>query len=98
MTGDVAAPCVIVRIPAQIRQLYGTLAREEVHAESVAGAVQALDERYPGMGQRLAEPDGRARRWVNFFVDQQDIRELEGMATPLREGSELVIVPSIAGG
>lgn len=89
---------VRVRIPAQIRRLYGTQTHETVDAGSVAELVRALDARYPGMGDRLAEPDGRLRRWVNFFVDGEDVRTLAGEATPLRPGCEVLIVPSVAGG
>lgn len=89
---------VRVRIPAQIRRLYGAQANEEVAARTVAELVQALDARYPGMGERLMEPDGQMRRWVNFYVDGEDIRELGGSSTSLRPGCEVLIVPSVAGG
>lgn len=98
MTEGEAAASVTVRIPAQIRGLYGAQPREVVEAANVAQVVLALDARYPGIGQRLTEPDGSARRWVNFFVGGQDIRELSGMATTLSAGSELIIVPAVAGG
>jgi molybdopterin synthase sulfur carrier subunit len=96
--GEAGAPNVTVRIPAQIRRLHGAQAREVVQASTVAEVVRTLEVRYPGMGQRLIEPNGEARRWVNFFHDLRDIRETGGMATPLREGSEVIIVPSVAGG
>jgi molybdopterin converting factor small subunit len=89
---------VNVRIPAQIRRLYGAPAHATVAATDVRGVVQALDSLYPGMGERLTEPGGHLRRWVNVFVDNEDIRELAGVETPLRAGCEVVIVPSIAGG
>lgn len=87
-----------VRIPAQIRRLYGAPARATVAAATVRDAVQALDALYPGMGERLTEPGGHMRRWVNIFVDNEDIRDLAGVETPLRAGAEVTIVPSIAGG
>lgn len=89
---------VSVRIPAQIRRLYGAQAREEVEAGTVAELVRALDRRYPGMGERLMEPQGQMRRWVNLYVDNEDIRSLQGVATALRPGCEVVIVPAVAGG
>lgn len=92
------AVAVKVRIPAQIRRMYGAQSHEEVQAASVADVVRVLEARYPGMGERLTEPGGEARRWVNFYIDGEDIRGLQGMATPLRPGSEVIIVPSIAGG
>jgi molybdopterin synthase sulfur carrier subunit len=87
-----------VRIPAQIRRLYGAEAQIGAHAATVREVVQGLDERYPGMGERLLEPDGRMRRWVNIYVDGEDIRDRAALETPLREGSEVIIVPNIAGG
>jgi molybdopterin synthase sulfur carrier subunit len=89
---------VLVRIPAQIRRLYGAQAREELEADTVAAMIAALDARYPGMRERLTEPDGQLRRWVNVFVDGRDIRTQEGLATPLQPGAEVYIVPSVAGG
>jgi molybdopterin converting factor small subunit len=92
---------VRVRIPAQIRRLYGTLANEVVPATealTVAQLVAALDRRYPGIGERLTEPDGHMRRWVNVYVDGQDVREVGGAAATLPPGAEVIFVPSIAGG
>ncbi len=93
-----AATFVHVRIPAQIRRLYGAAAHERVNAATVRDVVQALDARYPGMGERLAEPGGQMRRWVNIYVDGEDIRNQAALETPLRAGCEVIIVPSIAGG
>ncbi len=89
---------VRVHIPAQIRRLYGANAWEEVDAGSVEVLIQHLDARYPGMGERLVEPDGQMRRWVNIYVDGEDIRVLAGVTTPLASGAEVYIVPSVAGG
>ena len=89
---------VSVRIPAQVRRLYGAQSWERVEADSVVAVIAALDVRYPGLGERLTEPDGQLRRWVNVFVDGFDIRTQEGMDTALRDGVEVFIVPSVAGG
>lgn len=89
---------VTVRIPAQIRRLYGAAAREQLQAADIAGLVRALDSRYPGMGERLMEPDGQVRRWVNIFVNGEDIRVANGPDTPLQPDDEVHIVPSVAGG
>lgn len=93
-----AAPQVTVRIPAQIRRLYGAQPRETICAATVAEMVSLLDTRYPGMGERLTEPTGQLRRWVNVFVRGNDVRTLEGISTPLQNGDEVWIVPSVAGG
>ena len=89
---------VLVYIPSQIRRLYGTQSHEQVQAETVTALMAALDERFPGLGERLTEPDGQMRRWVNVFVDGQDIQALQGMDTPLPVGAKVYIVPAIAGG
>jgi molybdopterin synthase sulfur carrier subunit len=93
-----SVPQVSVRIPAQIRRLYGARAQETLAATSVADVVTQLDARYPGMGERLVEPTGQLRRWVNIFVQGNDVRGLAGVATPLQSGDEVWIVPSVAGG
>jgi molybdopterin converting factor small subunit len=92
---------LFVRIPAQIRRLYGAQSTEQLpaaEAPTVAQMVRALDARFPGMGERLTEPDGRLRRWVNVYVNGADVRDLAGVQTPLAPGIEVIIVPSIAGG
>lgn len=89
---------VKVRIPSQIRRLYGAQAWEPMTAACVGDIIVELERRYPGMGERLSEPDGALRRWVNVFIDGEDVRNLAGTATPLAPGAEVQIVPSVAGG
>ena len=89
---------VSVRIPPQIGRVYGAQSWERVEADSVAALIQALDARFPGLGERLTEPGGHMRRWINVFVDGEDIQALAGMATPLRPDAEVYIVPAVAGG
>ena len=89
---------VNVRLPAQIRRLYGAQSWERVEGETVAATIVALDTRYPGMGERLTEPDGQLRRWVNVYVDGTDVRTHEGVDTSLRPDAEVYVVPSVAGG
>ena len=81
-----------------MRQLFGTEAQETVQAQHLSGAIDELEGRYPGIRERLTEPDGGLRRWVNVFVDRVDVRDLEGIDTMLRDGSEVYIVQSVAGG
>lgn len=99
-TNEVAssAPKITVRIPAQIRMVYGTPTKVELQAATVREALRELDRRYPGMGERLMEPGEVMRRWVNVFVGNRDIRDLEGESTPLKPGDEVTIMPSAAGG
>ncbi len=89
---------VMVRIPSQIGRVYGAHTWEQIEARDVAEVVAVLNRSFPGISDRLTEPNGQPRRWVNFYVDGEDIRMLGGMQTPLREGAEVYIVPSVAGG
>lgn len=89
---------VRVRIPVQIGHVFGTQLWETLDADSVREVIVALDQRFPGLGERLTEPGGRLRRWINIFVDGEDIQALQGMATPLRPDAEVYIVPAVAGG
>jgi len=89
---------VAVRIPAQIGRVYGAQSWERVEAENVSSLVAMLDARFPGLGERLTEPGGTLRRWINIFVNGEDIRALNGLATPLDPDAEVYIVPAVAGG
>jgi molybdopterin synthase sulfur carrier subunit len=89
---------VSVRIPGLIGDVFGAQAWEDVEAATVAELVRVLDGRFPGMGERLTEPGGEMRRWVQVFVDGKDFRTLAGMGTRLSPGAQVYIVPSVAGG
>jgi molybdopterin synthase sulfur carrier subunit len=87
-----------VHIPAHLRGLYGTERVEQVEAENVAELVAVLDKRYRGMGERLLEPDGTLRRWVNIFISGDQIRWQGAADTELEADAEVWIVPNVAGG
>jgi molybdopterin synthase sulfur carrier subunit len=89
---------VSIRMPSQLARLYHTQRWEEVEATTVGEAIQVLEARFPGIAARLIEPDGRVRRWINIFVDEWDIRNLQELETPLLPGTQVYIVPSVAGG
>ena len=89
---------VEVRIPPQIAREFGAQRWELVDADTVAGMVAALDARFPGLGAQMLQPDGEIRGWINVFIDERDIRSLDGMATKLGPGLRVIIVPAIAGG
>ena len=87
-----------VRIPTPLRKL--TNNEELVHVESatVGAAIQELQARFPGIAERLVDEQGEVRRFVNVYVNEEDIRFLQNRATPLKEGDEISIIPAIAGG
>ncbi len=88
---------VVVRIPAPLRTLTG--GQEELPAEgaSVGELIDDLERRHPGLRDRLLDARG-VRRFINLFVGDEDIRFLDGLATPVKPGDALSIVPAIAGG
>ncbi|EYF08598.1 MoaD/ThiS family protein [Chondromyces apiculatus] len=86
-----------IRIPTQLRTLTG--GQEEVKAQgaTVAEIIEHLERAHPGIRARLLDDKG-VRRFVNIFVGDEDIRFLDGLATPLKTGDQITIVPAIAGG
>ena len=96
MTDDVG---VVVRIPSALTELAGgrTLTLSPAPAD-VAGLLDTIGELRPALARRVRDETGALRRFVNVYVDGDDIRHLAGTATPLRPGSEVHILPSVAGG
>ena len=88
----------IVRIPTQLRGLTGGRAEVEVAGATVGEVLAALDAAHPGFGERLFDDQGALRRFVNVFVDDEDLRFLDGLTTPLTDRSVVSIVPAVAGG
>jgi sulfur-carrier protein len=87
-----------VRIPTQLRPLTGGAGEVEVEGSTVGDALKALDAAHPGMADRLFDEAGNLRRFVNVFVADEDVRFLDGLATPVSPGQTLSIVPAVAGG
>jgi len=87
-----------VRIPTPLQKL--TQDKEEVSAagKTVAELVVNLEKSYPGFRERLCDEQGKLRRFINIYVNEEDIRFLKGEATPLKDGDEVSIIPAIAGG
>lgn len=93
-----SGPRVTVRLPGALRPLAGGAGRLEVAGGTVAEVLAELVRRHPGLGRHLRTESGSVREHVNVFLDEEDIRYLDGMATPVADGQELFIIPSIAGG
>ena len=89
---------VTVRIPTQLRTLSGGAAEVPIEGSTVAEVLKGLDAAHPGFGERLFDDKGELRRFVNVFVADEDIRFLQGIDTPLTEGSTVSIIPAVAGG
>jgi molybdopterin synthase sulfur carrier subunit len=87
-----------VRIPTPLRPLTKGQGEVETKAESVAEMIEALNSTHPGIKDRLCDETGELRRFVNIYVNEEDIRFLKGKDTSLKDGDEVSIVPAIAGG
>jgi molybdopterin synthase sulfur carrier subunit len=89
---------VTIRIPTQLRELSGGAAEVAVEGGTVGELLEALEAAHPGFGERLFDDAGGLRRFVNVFVADEDIRFLDGLATPVTEAQTVSIVPAVAGG
>ena len=86
-----------VRIPTPLQRLTNGKAEVECSAKNVSELLDAIEKDYPGMKERLSE-EGRVRRFINIYVNEEDIRFMEKEATALKDGDTISIVPAIAGG
>ena len=89
---------VVVRVPAPLRSKAGGRRRILVDADKLETLLDEMEASYPGITNRLRREDGVLRHSLNIYVNGDNIRFLQGLATPLREGDEVSIVPAIAGG
>jgi molybdopterin synthase sulfur carrier subunit len=87
-----------IRIPTPLRNATGGVSTVEVEAATVAEALASLEQAHPGVGERLLDESGKLRRFVNVFVDDEDVRFQQGLDTPVQPGSTVSIIPAVAGG
>jgi molybdopterin synthase sulfur carrier subunit len=87
-----------VRIPTPLRKLTNNDELVEVNAATIGDAINELQARYPGIKERLLDETGAVRRFVNMYVNEEDIRFLQNQQTKLKDGDEISIIPAIAGG
>jgi MoaD family protein len=89
---------VKVLIPTPLQQLTNNQATVECDGKSVQEIIDALENKFKGFKARICDEKGALRRFVNFYVNSEDIRFLQGAATVLKDGDEVSIIPAIAGG
>jgi molybdopterin synthase sulfur carrier subunit len=89
---------VTVRIPTQLRTLTGGAGEVAVEGATVGEVLKALDAAHAGFADRLFDEGGNLRRFVNVFLADEDVRFLDGLATPVADAQTLSIVPAVAGG
>ena len=89
---------VKVRIPTPLQKLTKNQAEVTCEASSVQEVIGQLENQFPGIKDRLCDENGVLRRFINVYVNEEDIRFLDGAATVVKDGDELSIVPAVAGG
>lgn len=89
---------VKVLIPTPLQKLTQGNPEVNVDGGNIGEVVAALESQFPGIKERLCDDQGRLRRFVNVYLNNEDIRFLQNEETPVKEGDELSIIPAIAGG
>lgn len=87
-----------VKLPGALRQYSEGVASADVPGGSLGTVLDAVDERFPRLVGRVRDEQGELRRFVNVYVDGVDARESGGLATPVGDAAEVLILPSVAGG
>ena len=89
---------VKIRVPAPLQKSVGNKAEVAVAAKTVTEAINALEAAYPGVKEKVCDDSGKVRKYLNLYVNDEDVRFLKGEATELKDGDEVSIIPAIAGG
>ena len=89
---------VRVRVPTPLRRFTGGVDEVSVSGATIASVVEDLEQHHPGIKERICDEGGKVRRFVNIFVNGDDIRFLNNLDTTVKDGDEVSIVPAIAGG
>ena len=87
-----------VRIPTPLRKLTANQEIVTVSGATLGAILDELNQAYPGLGERILDEQGAIRRFVNIFLNDEDVRFLQEKETPVSENDEISIVPAIAGG
>lgn len=87
-----------VRIPTPLRKLTQNLDTVQVTGSTVSAIMDDLERQFPGLKERLCDQQGELRRFVNIYLNDEDIRFAQGRQTAVKDGDELAIIPAIAGG
>jgi molybdopterin synthase sulfur carrier subunit len=88
----------VVFIPSSLRRYTASQSKVEVSGSNINEMIEDLERQYPGVKSRLCDDSGQIKRYVNVFVNDEEIRSLQGADTPLSERDEVSIVPAMAGG
>jgi len=89
---------VVVRIPTPLRKMTQNEAEVEAEGNDIDSLIEDLESHYPGIKDRICDDQGEIRRFVNVYLNDEDIRFLKGKETDIKDGDEVSIIPAIAGG
>lgn len=87
-----------VRIPTPLMKLTNNQSELSAEGETIADLLNSLESQYAGIKERICEENGAPRRFINIYLNEEDIRFLDGEKTALKDGDEVSIIPAIAGG
>jgi molybdopterin synthase sulfur carrier subunit len=97
-TGEFDPMPVTVLVPTPLQKLTNGNAEVSADGANIADVVASLETQFPGIKERLCDDSGRLRRFVNVYLNNEDIRFAQNEETPVKDGDELSIIPAIAGG
>lgn len=89
---------VTVRIPAPLQKLTQNQAEVKANGANIRELIEDLEKKFPGIEERIYDETGKIRRFINIYVNEEDVRFLQQEETPLKDGEEISIIPAIAGG
>jgi molybdopterin synthase sulfur carrier subunit len=89
---------IVVRIPTPLQKFTKNQSEVSAYGATIADILDNLEEHFPGLRERLVDDRGSIRKFINFYLNDEDIRFMDGEKTALKDGDELAIIPAIAGG
>jgi len=89
---------ITVRIPAPLQKLTQNQEKVEANGTNVKELIENLDTEFPGIRERICDENGKVRKFINIYVNEEDVRFLQQEKTPVKAGDEVSIIPAIAGG
>ena len=89
---------IMVRVPTPLQKLTKNKAEVEAKGSNIKELIEDLEKNFPGLKERLCDEKGKLRRFINIYVNEEDVRFLQQAETPLKDNDEVSIIPAIAGG
>lgn len=87
-----------VFVPTPLRRLTGGQSKLDMNGDNVGSLLRAVEDEYPGVAEKVFDQDGNVKRFINIFLNDDEIRTLQGLDTPVKESDRVSIVPAMAGG